>query len=182
MFCKGNYSIVLKVSNILSVIRMWSLPLSLLFQSMVVWKRWSLVVGNRKYKTTHPEVTGAPTTMEQSFQGAGICWAWCPCQGATTTPNPATSVATEGTQCQPMSACHSDTHTRWEHSRVICGICPRWCQILGKQVDVMEKSHTRWRVASATKGNECEYRCTHSAGISVSESDSPQVQNPYEYQ
>ena len=133
------------------IVRMWSLPLSLLFQNMLVWKRSSLVVGNRKLKQPTQQSPDPPTTVEQSFQGAEICWAWCPCQGVTTTPNPAASMATEGTKCQLMATSHRDTNTRWEPSQVVCGIYLRWYQIPAMQVDVMEKSHTRWKVASTTK-------------------------------
>ena len=42
------------------LVRIWSLPLSLLFQSMAMWKRSSVIMGNRRYEPTFPAVTRAP--------------------------------------------------------------------------------------------------------------------------
>ena len=139
------------------------------------------LLGNRRYKTTLPAITRASYNSEavwQSSKKAGICWAWCPCQGVTTAHTPAASMASEGPQHQPLATSHSDIHTRWEYSQVLCDVHPRWCQIPAKLVDVAKKNYICWEVESTSKGIWCEYRCIQSTGNQLSKSDSPQVYIP----
>ena len=168
----------LKVSNIQSVVRMWSLPLNLLFQSMVEWKRLSLVVGNRRCKQPTQQSPEPPTTVEQSFQGVGIWWAWCPCQGLTTTPNPAGSMVTEGTQYQPIPHITMiPTQLRalpghmWYLPQMVSnsGETGWW---YGEESYWMK----RWQVSP--KATSVDIGAPIVQAPQLSESDSPQVQNP----
>ena len=137
-----------------------------------MWKRSSLIMGNRSKKSLSA-VTTAPTTVEQSSQEAEICWVWYLCKGATTSLTPTACVATDSSQNG-----HSDIHSSWEHSQVKCGIYPRWCQTPMKQADVVAQSDTWWKVVIATEATSTNIGIPRGQAHQLSEGDSPRAPNP----
>ena len=96
---------------------------------MGVWKTSSLVVGSRIFKTTHKHSPESLQQWRSPSKGQKYAGHDAHAKELPPLPNPAASMLTEGTKCQPMA-----TSQRYPHQ--VTALPGHMCQIPSKATSV----------------------------------------------
>ena len=72
---------------------------------------------------------------------------------------PAVCMVAEDAQCQPLATSHSDIHTTWEYSQVLCGVYPRWIQTQEEEVDLVAVTDTWYEMHNKIANTTQSYQC-----------------------